>query len=146
MSHVRQQIREYVSGELGLVDVTEIGRVHGLAPEDMPLLNLATPEETSEQIKQGAIGTLQRTVQVQVQIHLAAAAITDNVYNLIDDICVQIENRLGPGTWNGLISPNAFLASTSIQLTGEGEKRTGVATLTYAATYMTQEDNSEVAV
>lgn len=150
MSHVRQQLREYVEGQLGAIaDVLlEVGRVHGLPPEALPFINVATLDETSEAdtLALGTVQVLQRRLSLRVELHVAAGGTTDNVPNLMDDLCVQVEQVLGPGAWNGLINPSASLVSTEIALTGEGDTRTAAAILTYDVRYRTAEDNSEVAI
>lgn len=146
MAHVREQIRDAVV--TAVTGLTTTGsnvyksRVYPLRESNLPGLNIYTLPESSEPITMDRPRTIQRVLNVEIEIHVKGVADVDET---IDDICAEIEEVLGTSNLSGLVK-DLVLSDTDIDLTGEGDQNHAFARMTWQAGYHTTENDAENAL
>jgi hypothetical protein len=145
MAHLRRQIREGVATALAATGYpTFSSRVDPLEITDLPAFVVYTRSERSQQLKITGNQVLDRTVTILVESYARELQDVDDV---IDDICVQIEVALAnPVSALAGIAQNITLTATEIEMTGTSEKPLAKATLTFDVQYFAAENAPDVAL
>lgn len=143
MSHVRQQIRDYVTASLNTVPTLTgkvfPSRVHQV--DTFPGALVYSLAEASEVVASGNV--MQRELTVQI---VGYVKISDDVDDELDDLTAAIEKELAGDLSLGGLAKTSFLNNTEIELTGDGEKDAGTVTMNYVVAYMTAAANPETAL
>ena len=142
MSHVRQQARDLIVAALNTTAYTTYSsRVYPLGSSTLPTILVYTRDESSEPITTSYPRTVEKSLQLIVEVYHSGAS--DTIDDILDDIIIVVENTLN--VQNSLYK-DISLSNTVVEFSDDGEKPLGVATLTYQIIYHTKEDNAEVAV
>jgi hypothetical protein len=146
MTHMRQQIRDYVAAGLAALPTTGarvyIGRTRPLESNHQPALLIYTRIETSARAVAGRPPKIERSCTLHLEGRVKTSTPPDD---LLDQIALEIEAGIsalidyGNGTFFGGLVQNVDLKSTEIVAKAEGEKHTGGVQLTYEVTYRTVE-------
>ena len=145
-NHVRRQIREAVG--TAVTGLTTTGsrvfqsRVYPLETTDLPGLLINTQSEQSEPISIHGPRMLQRTVQLNV---VAVARAVADLDDTLDGICKEVEIALASAGSLGGLAKSVTLASTELEMSGEVEKPTGRAQMTFEVEYFVLENAPDVA-
>ena len=143
MSHVRQQIRDYVAGQLaGIAELSNNvfpSRVHQI--DKFPGALVYSLDEASEVVASGY--HMQRELTVRV---IGYVKINDTVDDELDDLSSVIEAKLAADPQFGGLAKTSFLNSTEIELTGDGEEDAGTVTMNYVVIYMTAATDPQIAI
>jgi hypothetical protein len=138
MSHIHQQIRDYVATQLGAIGMFS-GRVYkmrsyALDAEKLPAIVVYTNTQQSNPITIGT-KTARGQLELAVQIHIKGASNT--ISDDLDAACVLVENVMG-GIFdlNGL-AKSCVLSTTEINVNVEGGQSVASAALVYAVEYVT---------
>lgn len=138
--HPRAGIRAFVverlQGLAALATVTA-SRVHNFRPNELPGAAVYTRREASE--RDSLRGTLKRALDLVVEIYLEGG---DSLDDEADALCLAVEAALAADLRFGRQALDSFLLETMIGLSGEGERRLGLARLTYRVIYRTGADGS----
>lgn len=146
MAHVRKQIRDRMESILTAGASLASGRVYAsrvypLTGPDLPAIAIYTSSESSGLQTMG-VRTLAREISLNVDAYVR---INDTFDDVIDALCVEIEETIAADyTLNGLVK-DTILTSTEIDFDGEAEKPVGVARLTYTIRYVTSIGDVETA-
>ncbi|WP_430436860.1 hypothetical protein [Oceanibaculum nanhaiense] len=132
MTHRRNRIRDAVTALLADIPAAG-GRVYNsrvFPVRELPCIAVYTLRENS------TLATLQRRttrlVQVVIDIHAQA---TERVDDDLDNLATEIEKRLEADWQLSGLAINSAIDSTVIGLSGEAQKATGLARLTYEYEY-----------
>lgn len=147
-NHLRRQIREAIGTAVtGLTTTTTHvyqSRVYDLADANLPALLIYTRQERSEPSTVHPNRVVSRTVEVEV---VGVAKVTADLDDTLDLIAKEVETALaGPPSGVRAVAEDLRLVSTSIEMSGEGEKPTGRITLLYEADYFNAENAPDVAL
>lgn len=151
MAHVRKQIRDQfvtllTAGVTLVSSRVYATRVYPLTQAKLPAITVTIGSESSALMTIGSTmgggKSLDRTVEILVSVYENATASLDSA---IDAIAVQIEESIGADFTLGGITKETVLVSTSIDFSGETEQPVGIATLTFAARYVTSLTDVETA-
>lgn len=145
MPHPRTVIRQAVQTALidaatSAADRVYTNRVLPLRAAELPAIIIVTPDEdVDEESKSTAPRELRRVVDMLVVGQLDATATPDDD---LDDLALEIEtvmhaDPLFEAQAPGVIS-ESILTGTSISIVREGDRHTGLVTLTYEFTYDTE--------
>lgn len=145
MSHVRQQLREQISGLLiaqtGAGNNVFVSREYPIAQEELPALIVVTESELIENM------TLHSPIQQLRSIDLQITVITesvDGVDDISDSICADVERRIDQSS---TIAQSIVLNSTSgMQPNVIGEKPVMVVEMNFTAQVVTLSNNPELAI
>jgi len=141
MAHVRQQVRDLMVAVLSPHYTTFSSRVYPLGSTALPAILVYTRDESSEVLSMGYPRTLEKSLQVIVEVFQTGSS--DTIDDILDDISVTVENTLSVP--NELYK-DLFLTNCVIDFTDDGERPLGIATLTYQVIYHTDESNAEVSI
>lgn len=132
MTHRRNRIRDAVTALLADIPAAE-GRVYNsrvFPVRELPCIAVYTLRESS------TLATLRRrttrVVQVVIDVHAQA---TERVDDDLDNLATEIEKRLEADWQLSGLAINSAIDSTVIGLSGEAQKATGLARLTYDYEY-----------
>jgi len=143
MSHARKQIRDAVKAALtGLTTTTTnvyVNRAHMLESAKLPCLSIHVRSDKPRRITETDIEH-ERTVEIVVEAHAAGASVDDT----LDTICAEVETKIGADATVGGLLLDCELEGTSIDVSGEGAKPSGMAEMTFNATYSVREGAPEV--
>ena len=128
MSHVRTQIRNAVAAALTGVGTVHVARVYPVTEAELPVVLVYT---NGEQIEQGEFGSLERVLEVVVEI----VAQGDSLDAAMDAVLVDVEQALGGGL--GALVTSFSAASIEVSTSTEGSAPIGRLRLAYEATYRT---------
>jgi hypothetical protein len=153
MTHVRQQIRDYVAAGLtGLVtteDRVYVGRTRPLPQGHKPSLLIYTRTERSGRAVRGAPPKLERACTLHIEGRVVTGGPPDD---LLDTIALEIEAGVAAmidysqAKFFGDLVQNVQLNGTEAISDAEGEKHTGGIRLEYLVTYSTVEGAAGLAV
>lgn len=145
--HVRRAIRERVASNITGLATTGSNvfqsRIHTLGGNNLPCILVYTQSETSEPNQMGTDRVLDRTLSINLEIYVKA---TDDVDDVIDGICVNVEEAIAGDISVNNLARDITLSSTSINFIGEGDQPLGVASLTYDVLYQVRESDLETAL
>lgn len=147
-NHLRRQIREAVAG--AVTGLTTTGsrvfqsRVYPTQTTELPCLLVYARSETSAPLTIHPDRVLDRVLQLEI---VAIAKATSDLDDTLDQVCKEVETALAMplAALNGK-GKSIQLLSTEIELSGEGERPTGRAVLTYQVDYFNQENAPDVAL
>jgi hypothetical protein len=148
-NHVRRQIREAVAAAVTGLATTGANvfqsRVYPTQTSELPALLVYTRSEDSEPSTIHSPKVLERTLQLVIAA--VAKTITD-LDDVLDGICKEVEIAVENWSVAGLggIADSIYLVSTEVEMSGEGEKPAGIATMTYELSYYTQANAPDVAL
>jgi hypothetical protein len=143
MIHHRKRIRDRIvdklkAANIGGVNQNVAGSVFFPFPKGETSICVYPSEEQSARVA----GQYERTVAIVVQI---AATAAQNVEDLIDEICAEVESAIQPLEVDELANGGA-LRATEFERSGEGDEEIMTASLTYVFTYSTTLYNPTAAV
>lgn len=144
MAHVRQQLRSAVAAALANLPATGT-RVDSapMYPLDLaagPRLAIVITDEAAEVASIHSPPVIQRSVNLVVEVHAAAAA---GLADTLDTAAAQVEAALGAAvTVSGVAVPLAYRGA-SIEFSTDGELPVGRLALTYSADLFTAANNAE---
>lgn len=148
-THVRRQIREAIATLLTGLPTTGANifqsRIYALQESELPGLRIYTQDESVEPMSIHAPMTQERTLELMVE---AVVAQTVDLDDKLDAICMEIEIALGGSLTQVQMggAETLILRSTAIELSGEGQKPTGIARMIYEASYFTNSNAPDVAL
>lgn len=147
-NHLRRQIREAVAG--AVTGLTTTGsrvfqsRVYPAQTTELPCLLIYTRSETSTPQTIHPDRALERVLQLEI---VAVAKANADLDDTLDLVCKEVEIALAmPLTALYGKGKTIQLVSTEIELSGEGERPTGRAVMTYQVDYFNQENAPDVAL
>lgn len=147
MSHARTQIRNAV--RVLLQAYTSVGsnvyesRIYPLNDPKLPAILIYTKEETLLDQSMSKPRTMQRQVQLVIEIYAKAS---NNVDETIDNLAAEIEQLLGGDPTIGGKAKDSMLVTTEIQFSDEGEKPIAIGILSYAVHYAVKENTPQTLV
>lgn len=147
-NHLRRQIREAVAGQI--TGLTTTGgrvfqsRVYPAQTTELPCLLVYTRSETAEPLTVHPDREIERVLQLEI---VAVAKANADLDDTLDQVCKEVEIALAMpvAALNGK-AKSIRLTSTEIELTGEAEKPTGTATMSYEVDYFHAENAPDVAL
>lgn len=142
MKHARQTIREAVGTALaGITGVTlHTSRVYNHLSLPAIAIYCDSERSDSENDTIGAVRRYSRFLQLQIEITVQAISGIDNT---VDDYAAQVEAAIEADGTLGGVAVETRLSGTRIEMDGEAEKPTAVATLDYAVWYRTLGTDAE---
>jgi hypothetical protein len=147
MSHVRQQIREYVASQLTGLTTTGsnvyTSRVYELVADKLPALLVYTTSETSSEVSFSKARHQNRALSINVEGYVRARSSYDDT---LDTIASEVETALLDDPLFGGLTVNAELVNTDIDLSGDGDQPVGTVRLTFAVTYRTETGQPDTAI
>ena len=147
MTHARSQIRKYIISLLN--DSTVAGsnvfeaRIYGLDNIELPAILVFTNEENIQEYSIGHPRNLLRQLNVVIEIYAKASG---NIDDVIDNLCMQIEQLLGSDNNLGGMVKDMILSSVSVSHSAEAERPLATATLNYQIIYSTKEHQPEAII
>lgn len=145
MTHARTQIRQAV---VTLLDGQTLAgshvygsRVHPLDEAKLPALLVYAREEEIQQATISYPRQLQRELLLVVEAYAQAKA---GLEDALDTLARDIEQIMAADPSLGGLVKDSLLSSTAMQLSGDGDKPVGVATLNYRVAYVTSETEPEI--
>lgn len=143
MSHVRQQIRDYVAGKLeqSIYNVYT-SRVYPLTGAKLPGILVFVQSESSSELSFNSPVQV-RTLRVVVQGYVRALADFDAE---LDDMAVDIEQRILESRTLEGIAHNIELTETEHDYSGDGEQPVATVMLNFTVQYRTQTGSPETAI
>lgn len=136
-NHVRQQIRE--AAATAVTGLTTSGarvyqsRVYPLDDSKLPCLLVNTDDETVTDRTDNAPSVLSRSLTLIIKAVARQAADLDDK---LDTMVKEVETALGDSVLGGLVK-SLNLEGLEIEMSGETEKPSGIATMKFTATYFT---------
>lgn len=144
MSHVRQQIRDYVAAILSPVAASvHTSRVYELEANDLPAIKIYSLSEASEFDTSGFPRGIKRELQLVVEVVVKSTLSFDD---RIDTLCARIESIMSGDVNLGGLSKDVYLEVTSIDLSDGGEMPHGTANMSWIVKYRIRETDSETAI
>lgn len=147
MSHVRQQIREYVEGQLTGLTTTGsnvfASRVYPMVASKLPGLLVYTSSETSSETAFSKARHQTRVLSLVVEGFVKAKS---NYDDDLDTISEEVEAALLDDPLFGGLSVNVELQSTDVDLSGDADQPVGTVRLTFAVTYRTETGQPDTAI
>ena len=144
--HIRQQIRQSIVSTLTGLTTTGTNvftsRVYALPQVSLPALCIYTKDESTEYISMTIPRTLQRNLNLSVEIFVAANQNSDNT---IDQICTEIEQAISNDVTISGKAKDTMITSVDIDFDGDGEVPVARATMNLLITYINEEGDAEVA-
>ena len=145
--HLRTQIRNAIHAKLlGLVTTGANvfkTRVYVLEDEELPALIVSAEQESNEVRSAGYPRLTARSLVVSVN---AYAKINDDLDDVLDQICLEVEKALANDVSLGGIAKDLLIEQTNIEMDVEGERPKGVARMFYRVTYYINELTPDVAI
>jgi hypothetical protein len=147
MSHARQQIREKFESLLTGLTTTgsnvTASRVYSIGDSNLPHLSIYSSNEELDRDK-GVIGDKEfRLLSIVVE---ARAKQNTDLDDKMDTIAAEVEKVVFADDTLGDLVKDTTLESTEIELDGEGEKKTGLMTMTFVVSYRINRTNPEVII
>lgn len=152
--HLRKKIRDAVAADLlGLATTGQrvySGRAYNVQARSMPALLVYTRQETSEVATAGRPESRTQERELRVVIEARASAREGALDDLLDDIALQVEQRLAQAMMDDAsnIAPLVIrldIEETDSTVSVEGEAPIGELMMVYQATYASLElDPSQV--
>lgn len=147
MSHARQQIREQFETLLtGLTTTTTnvtASRVYTVSDSNLPHLSIYSVNESLDEDK-GVLGDKEfRLLSVVVEARVKR---NSNLDDQLDTIAVEVEKAIFADDTLGNLVKGTDLESTEIELDGEGEKKTGLMTMTFICSYRINRTDPETII
>ena len=148
-NHLRRQIRESVATAVTGLATTGANvfqsRIYPTQASELPALLIHTRSEDSQPLTIHGPKALERTLQLAI---VAVAKSVADLDDVLDGICKEVEVAVENWSVAGLggIAASIYLVSTEVEMTGEGEKPAGIATMTYELSYFTQANAPDVAL
>lgn len=145
--HVRNQIREAAAAALTGLATTGANvfqsRVYPLQDAELPGLRIYTDEESIEYDDAGIDNVLERTLSLVVE---ACAKANTDLDDTLDLILKEVEIALAGAQTLGGLCKYVELESIANELSGEGEKVTGVGRFTFRVAYYTKQSTPDIAL
>lgn len=146
-NHVRQQIRERIATTCTGLTTTGSNvyqsRVYPLETSKLPALVIYTRSETSEATVISTNRILERQLELVVEGYVKATSTFDDT---IDTIAKEVETAISADTTINGLAKDIYLESTEIEYNAEGEQPLGYISLTFATTYLTNENAPDTAI
>jgi hypothetical protein len=149
-NHIRKQVRDAVGVLLtGLATTGNnvfVNRLITLKDGQLPALVIRTNDEEieTEDISDDAV--LARRLEVEIEVHALAV---DDVDDVLDGVINEVEKAIyadeAANTLNGLIK-GLDLKTISIDFDAEGEKKAGLARMSFEAIYFNQASAPDVSI
>lgn len=144
--HIRQQIRQAVVSTLTGLTTTGTNvftsRVYALPQVALPALCIYTKDEATEYVSMTIPRTLQRNLNLSVEIFVAANQNSDNT---IDQACAEIEQAIANDVTISGKAKDTMITSVDVDFDGDGEVPVARATMNLLITYFNVEGDAEVA-
>ena len=141
-THIRTQARVLVAGRLAGLATTGANvfqnRVTTLPKSKLPAVSVSTGDEDIQRLSQGVPRRLGRTVQIHVDM-IAEADDSDDTADLLDQIALEVEAALAPGSWSDALFFDIAPRAINPVFDGEGRLVAGQLRLTFDAEYQTAE-------
>lgn len=139
MSHVRQQIREYVEGQATGLTTTGsnvfASRVYPMSASKLPGLLIYTVSETTDEQTFSKARHQTRVLTLNIEGYVRART---NYDDKLDTIAEEVEAALLDDPTFGGLTVNVELTGTEIELSGDSDQPVGTVRLTFAVTYRTE--------
>jgi hypothetical protein len=133
--HTRKLIRDAVAVLLAGLPTTAnrvlVGRTRPLAAKHLPTLLIYTTEEQSDRPMEGNPASLGRDLLLAIDGRVSTPLPPDD---LLDAIAFEVEGQMRDTDLDGLVFDTTLLRTT-IDVTAEGERRTGSIRLEYHVRY-----------
>ncbi len=138
MTHARNQIRDAFVTALGTIPGLSVynGRVFPLYDTTLPAVSVSSREETIDDEQGKKFGEQFRTLLLSVQCYDKVDELIDNS---LDTISESVETAVFDDAGIKAIVRCLDLAGTEIEVSQEGEKPMGIATLAFSCKYITKE-------
>lgn len=147
MTHARDQIRDAVLAAVTGLTTTKknafASRVHPVNDTELPCVLVFTREETSERITMSPPRTMRNTLTVMVEGYVK---LTNGYDDKLDKISVEVTKAIHNSTSLRSVVRDIYLINTSISLVGDVEKPVAVVSMSWAAEYLTKENDPETLV
>lgn len=147
MDHVRKQIREAAAAALTGLATTGSrvfqSRVYPMQDADLPGLRIYTDEESVEYDDAGTDNVQARTLTLVVEACAKANADLDDT---LDQILKEAEVALTASQTLGGLCKYTQISSITTELSGDGEKVTGVGRFTFKVMYYTRQSAPDTAL
>lgn len=144
--HVRQQIRQAIVSTLTGLSTTGANvftsRVYALPQVALPALCVYTKDEATEYVSMTIPRTLQKNLNLSVEIFVAANQNSDNT---IDEICSEIEQAITQDVTITGMAKDTMLTGVDVDFDGDGEVPVARATMNILITYFNEEGDPTVA-
>ncbi len=147
MSHLRKQIRDNITSVLTGLTTTGTRvyqtRVYPLAADKLPGICIYT---NAEQVEKSTLTIPRfqiRRLEVIVEAYASAVSAVDDT---LDQICLEVEEKLALDVTRGGKAKDTKVTSIETDFSGDGERPAGVARITVEVTYGCRENDLEVAV
>lgn len=146
MSHLRQQIREEIATTLTGLTTTGSNvfqsRIYPMEQGKLPGIIIYTVDERTMPSTMGANRIIDATLNVAVECYAMGNAID----NLLDGVCLEIQQALAANRQINSLAKNSQLDSTVITFAQDSEQPAGYATMSWSVNYRYKENNPEVAL
>ncbi len=143
--HLRQTIRQAIVTRLTGLTTTGsnvfTSRVYALPQVALPALCIYTKDESSEYISMTSPRTIERNLNLTVEIYVAANQNTDNT---IDKICDEIESEIYNDVTIAGNAKDVIVSSVDVDFDGDGEVPVARATMNLTIIYLNEEGNQSV--
>jgi len=140
MAHTRKLIRDnIVSALTGLSTVGNkvyVSHVYQLNSSNLPGIVIYTGSEESQYATISLPRTINRSLQVNVEIYVKGVA---NYDDDIDQITLEVENALYGDLTRGGYAQDTKVVSVDVQYRGEGDQPVAVAVMSVVVMYTTLE-------
>ena len=146
MSHIHQQIRDYIATQLAGIGMFG-GRIYkmrdyAIDDQKLPALAIYTNTQQSSLVTIGMM-TARGNLDLVVEIHVKGANVS--ISDTLDAACVLVENEMGSHFDVGGLAKSCVIKSTEISVGTKGEVATASATLVYSVQYVTSIADVEIA-
>jgi len=143
--HLRQTIRQAIVTRLTGLTTTGsnvfTSRVYALPQVALPALCIYTKDESSEYISMTSPRTIERNLNLTVEIYVAANQNTDNT---IDKICDEIESEIYNDVTIAGNAKDVIVSTVDVDFDGDGEVPVARATMNLTIIYLNEEGNQSV--
>lgn len=146
MAHARQQIRDAIASVVngGTVYGTNVFKMRTI-PLDDSIVSGVCIYTVSENIQQMSMGRpADQRRQLDANIEAFAVGSSTSVFDTVDDIATEIEQKMANNYTLGNLVEDCQLVGSSTDVNNEGKKAIGTLALTYRIIYKVNPTNSEV--
>ena len=145
MTHIRAQLRraavtELKAGAASFAARVYSSRIYSFKDADLPACNVIIDTEEST-LDTMCTNVLNRTALLNTEVYAKGIEAMDEV---LDDLCVEVENVMGTTFLDGL-AKSVILTNSSFGFTGEGEQPVATAVLSWSVNYVTPDGDPETA-
>jgi hypothetical protein len=128
MAHIRTTIRNALAARFaadvtsGLFKSVETDQVFAVDDDRLPMLRISWVNET---VDPRAGREIVRRIEFKLEIYARGAPLQDT----LDGLALQVEERIAADPSLGGVVMHCVYAGSSLETSGDGEKRTGVLTI-----------------